>query len=152
MDPQLLPRYEDNLIAGTFYIAMNYYYQFPNKTYNNIPLLFPMTKAVKRGMDIVADGLRELGISFSERFILAGASKRGWTSYLTAAVDPRVIGIVPVVFDFINIHTNLHAQYMSMGRGYTFALADYYNFEITKRLDSIEEYELFKLIDPYSEA
>ncbi len=30
-------------------------------------------------------------------FIVAGASKRGWTTWTTGAVDKRVIAIVPIV-------------------------------------------------------
>ncbi|CAF0845371.1 unnamed protein product [Brachionus calyciflorus] len=120
---------------------------FDGTSYNNVPILFPMTKAVKRCMDMVVKELRANGIQFSERFIVSGASKRGWTAYLTAAVDPRVFAVVPIVFDLININVNFHAQFRSLGGKYSFALKDYYNYELSKKIDTVEANELLKLVD-----
>jgi PhoPQ-activated pathogenicity-related protein len=56
-------------------------------------------------MDIVQDFLVSLGVNTSSKFILSGASKRGWTSWLTTAIDSeRVIASVPIVFDAIDLN------------------------------------------------
>ena len=49
------------------------------------------------------------------RWIVAGASKRGWTTWLVGAVDPRVIGIVPLVMDELNFVKNIHHHYRAYG-------------------------------------
>ena len=75
---------------------------FPGESYYNVPLLFPMTKAVKRGFDETVKFLKSKNVKFTEKFYVAGASKRGWTSWLITAVDKRVIGAMPIVFDLLN--------------------------------------------------
>src|SRR5258708_7986874 len=68
------------------------------------PLHIPMTKAAVRAMDTVtafcptpAGG----GVTV-EKFVVAGGSKRGWTTWTTAAADKRVVAIVPMVIDMLN--------------------------------------------------
>lgn len=63
------------------------------------PLLFPMVSSVVRGIDVLQQALGEQNL----KVILIGASKRGWTTYLTASVDRRVVGMVPAVFEMISI-------------------------------------------------
>jgi PhoPQ-activated pathogenicity-related protein len=81
--------------------------------------LFPMTKAAVRAMDAlqsVDGGLR--------RFVVTGASKRGWTTWLTGAFDERVAGIVPVVFDNLRFEAQLPHQLVTWGR-YSERVGDY---------------------------
>lgn len=41
--------------------------------------------------------------SVMEQWIVAGASKRGWTAWTVGACDPqRVVGIIPMVLDELN--------------------------------------------------
>ena len=63
------------------------------------PLLFPMVTSVVKGMDTLQTTLGQPGL----KVVLVGASKRGWTTYLTGAVDPRIIGIVPAVYEMVSI-------------------------------------------------
>ena len=41
---------------------------------------------------------------------------RGWTTWTTAAVDPRVIGIVPIVMDELNFIQNIKVILILAGR------------------------------------
>jgi PhoPQ-activated pathogenicity-related protein len=63
------------------------------------PLLFPMVTSVVKGIDTLQSTLGEPKL----RAVVVGASKRGWTTYLSGAVDPRVAGIVPAVYEMISI-------------------------------------------------
>ena len=45
-----------------------------------------------------------------DKFIVAGASKRGWTTWTTMAVDKRVFAAVPIVMDMLNLNTVSNIQ------------------------------------------
>lgn len=63
------------------------------------PLLFPMVTSVVKGLDTLQSELGEPHL----KAVVIGASKRGWTTYLSGAVDTRVVGIVPAVYEMISI-------------------------------------------------
>jgi len=66
-----------------------------------------MTKAVVKTFDAVQEFTKKKGIANISKWTVAGGSKRGWTTYLTAAVDPRVIAITPVVWDLLHLNVNV---------------------------------------------
>ena len=47
--------------------------------------------------------------------IVSGASKRGYSTWHVAAVDPRVIAMVPIVMDELNFAENVQHHYRSLG-------------------------------------
>lgn len=63
-----------------------------------LPLHVPMAGAASRVMDLAELELRKQGLVV-DRFIITGASKRGWSAWLTALADERVMAIVPSVID-----------------------------------------------------
>ncbi len=91
-------RTEDSLIAYTWD-------KFLRTGDERWPARLPMTKAAVRAMDAASDFLGKLpdGAVQAKNFIVAGASKRGWTTWTTAAADPRVIAIAPIVIDTLNV-------------------------------------------------
>ena len=89
-------------------------------------------------------------------FVVSGGSKRGWTTYLTAAVDPRVRAIVPYVFDALNLDQQLlhHGEHYRGDtfltvEGYSIALVDYIEFGLHTRLSEPEARDLLRIVDPY---
>src|SRR3954454_20557694 len=61
----------------------------------------PMVKSAVRAMDAATEFLAsaEGGKVTIKSFVVAGGSKRGWTTWLTGAVGPRVKAVIPVVID-----------------------------------------------------
>ncbi|XP_059147478.1 autocrine proliferation repressor protein A-like [Physella acuta] len=142
-DPTLMNRTEDAVIAWTWREFLS------NGSNPEILLRLPMTKAVVRGFDTVSAYMKIIAGIDIQKFVVAGASKRGWTTWTTAAVDKRVIGMVPCVMDLLNFQKNLHHHYRSLG-GWTFAFDSYYSLNITKDLDSPNIPKMQAVIDPIS--
>jgi len=112
--------------------------------------LLPMTKSVVRAMDTLQSFvLAETGLQI-ESFIVVGGSKRGWTTWLTAAVDSRVVGIVPAVIDLLDVDTQLTHHWEAYGF-YSDAIRDYTAFDLFCRLRlDPHAREVRRTIDPYS--
>src|SRR5207248_767281 len=74
-------------------------------------------RLVVRAMDAITDFCcsRAGGGLEIARFVLAGASKRGWTAWTAAAVDRRVAAVVPVVIDLLNIEASFEHHYRAYG-------------------------------------
>ena len=147
-DPLQKSRSEDAIIA----FGWNQFSKYPssdNYRYNWLTH-FPMTKATIRAMDTVSTfASSKLNIPSIENFGVSGASKRGWSAWLTAAADKRIKVMVPIVLDMLNFHPNLHHQYKAYG-GWTFAFGDYYAENITQDLDDEWFEQLLQAADPYS--
>ncbi len=130
-------RTEDELIA----YAWDKYLTTSDPTW--LPRL-PMTKAAVKAMDIVQREYPNI-----EEFVIVGASKRGWTTWTTAAVDTRVIAIVPAVIDVLNVGLTLHNHYSSYGF-WAPATHDYEDMGVLSQLDTPEFESLCEIVDPYS--
>ncbi|PIK49439.1 putative autocrine proliferation repressor protein A-like [Apostichopus japonicus] len=139
-DPRNKSRSEDDIIAYTWRHFIEGGQNEPDWL-----LRFPMTKAAVRAMDTIT----EFANRDISKFFVAGASKRGWTTWTTAAMDKRVIGIAPLVLDCLNFGENLHHMYRSLG-GWTFAFEPYWSEDVCKYLDSPSLVELQELVDPYA--
>lgn len=135
--------HEDSLIAYTFAKAL----ETNDMTW---PLLLPMTKSAIRAMDILqayskASMKREIN-----KFIVGGASKRGWTTWLTAAADPvRVKGIIPMVYDNLNLTKQMDLQLVAYGK-YSEEISEYTDIQLQAKLKTPEGRILGKIVDPWS--
>ncbi|WP_436418043.1 PhoPQ-activated pathogenicity-like protein PqaA type [Petrimonas sulfuriphila] len=114
------------------------------------PLLFPMTKSAIKAMDVVqAFSAEHLGRELN-RFVVSGASKRGWTTWLSAATeDKRIVAIAPMVIDMLNMPATLDYQKEMYGE-YSEEIQDYVDLEIPQSINSDFGSAVVKMIDPYS--
>jgi PhoPQ-activated pathogenicity-related protein len=137
------PRSEDAIIAYTF----DKYMKTGDPTW---PLLLPMVKSAVRAMDTVQTHISSAtnGALKINKFVVSGGSKRGWTTWLTAAVDKRVIAIAPAVIDVLNMDEQMKHHYSAYGF-YSSAINDYVQLKVFERLGTPEGQALIKFIDPY---
>jgi PhoPQ-activated pathogenicity-related protein len=133
---------EDDLIAHTFerYLA--------TKDPSWI-LLFPMAKSAIKAMDAV-ENVTKSSENPLKKFLVTGASKRGWTTWLVGASgDKRVAGIAPMVYDNLNIPVQMKHQIDSWGE-YSLQIQDYTRRGLQAKLQTPEGKKLSTLVDPYS--
>ena len=117
---------------------------------NSWPLLLPMVKSAVRAMDTIQSHLKSLdsGALDIKQFVVSGGSKRGWTTWLTAAVDKRVVAIAPAVIDVLNMDEQMRHHFATYGF-YSDAIADYSEMKVFERLNTPEGQALAKIVDPY---
>ena len=108
---------------------------------------FPMTRAVVRAMDVVQE-ICASNQQNVEEFFVAGASKRGWTTWTVAAVDDRVMGMAPVVIDLLNVVPSFQHHWQCYGE-WAPAIDPYKNQGIMNWIHSDEFMALLKLVEPY---
>jgi len=113
------------------------------------PLLFPMVKSAVRGMDAVQEFSKSVLKHDVNRFVVSGASKRGWTTWLTGASDKRVVAIAPMVIDILNMPVNLDYQ-VKMWKEYSVQIEDYVKLGIPQTATSEKGQAITTMVDPYS--
>jgi PhoPQ-activated pathogenicity-related protein len=84
-----------------------------------------------------------------ERFTVTGGSKRGWATWLTAAVEPRVTAIAPIVIDALNMRLHFPHQTEVWGAP-SEAIRPYTDLHLTDILGSDAGEPLRQIVDPYS--
>jgi PhoPQ-activated pathogenicity-related protein len=82
-------------------------------------------------------------------FVVAGGSKRGWTTWLVGAVDHRVIAIIPLVIDALNSEAVTKHHFEAYGF-FSPSLKDYVNHGLFPHKIGTPEYQaVLKIEDPY---
>lgn len=135
-------RSEDQIIAYTF----DHYLKTGEQDW---PLLLPMVKSAVRAMDAVqAFAAEDLDLQI-DGFTVTGASKRGWTTWLTAAVDDRVMALAPMVIDMLNMNEQLPHQLEAWGE-FSPRIDDYTKINLAERIATPEGQALRRVVDPYA--
>lgn len=138
----LYDKTEDALIAYTFE-------QYLKSGDSDWPLLLPMTKSAVRAMDAVQSIVKERWNASINSFTVAGASKRGWTTWLTAASDKRVMAIAPMVIDVLNMQVQMAHQRATWG-DFSEKIEDYSTLDLPAQLKTPRGQSLLSIVDPYS--
>lgn len=133
---------EDEIISLTFY---NYK---QDKDYS-WPLLFPMVKSAVRSMDAIQEFTRNELNHEINGFLVSGASKRGWTTWLTGASDSRVEAIAPMVIDMINMPKSISYHLEAWGE-YSPQIKDYVELGVAQDVDTEEGKDIVAMVDPFS--
>jgi len=131
---------EDEIIAYTFR-------EFLKTGDATWPLLAPMAKSAVKAMDATTEAMKkEWGLDINT-FTITGASKRGWTTWLTGAVDDRAIAIAPMVIDMLNMSEHTKLQKASFGGKSSEQISDYDGLD--RQIDTARGQALRKIVDPW---
>lgn len=114
-----------------------------------IPLL-PMVKSVVRAMDTIIEVTASENIESPSitKFVVTGGSKRGWTSWLSAVVDERIVAIVPAVFDALNSARSMEHHFQAYGY-WSHAIADYFAEGLLGDIQTSSADNFFQITDPF---
>jgi PhoPQ-activated pathogenicity-related protein len=107
----------------------------------------PMVKSVAAAMDCLQEWSAQQDAKI-EKFVVAGASKRGWTTWMIGAADPRVEAIVPIVIDVVNCEKTMQHHAAVYGFWAT-AVGNYYQHNILQRPTHPRMHDLYRIEDPY---
>jgi PhoPQ-activated pathogenicity-related protein len=137
-------RSEDDFIAYTWD-------QFLKTGDETWPARLPMVKSAVRAMDCIQELLagEQGGRVAIEKFVVSGGSKRGWTTWCTAAVDKRVAAAIPIVIDVVNVPA-ASRHHVAVYGFYAEAIGDYFRHNLTGRAEEERTKLLYAIEDPYS--
>lgn len=131
---------EDQIISHTFR-------EFLKTGDDEWPLLAPMVKSAVRAMDATEDAAKkEWGLDV-KTFTITGASKRGWTTWLTGAVDSRAVAIAPMVIDMLNMAEHTRLQKTSFDGQSSEQIDDYKGLD--EQINTPRGLALRKIVDPW---
>ncbi len=133
---------EDALIAYSFA-------RFAETGDSSWPALLPMTRAAVYTMTAIQEAMEKNWSLKIPTFLVTGASKRGWTTWLTAASDKRVVALAPIVYDNLGLAQQMALQKRSYGTT-SEQIRDYSDLHLTEMFDTDAGKELVRIVDPLS--
>ncbi|HED0311092.1 TPA: PhoPQ-regulated protein [Salmonella enterica subsp. enterica serovar Newport] len=134
------PLGEDNSVAYSWKLFIG-----DTHKYQDASLHIPMAASVSQAFRLAKKELTQQNIN---KFIVTGASKRGWAAWLTALSDPDVGAVVPFAMDLLNTQKSLEHMYQSYGKNWPVAFYPYYNQGIDQQIGTDKFARLMRLEDP----
>jgi len=134
------PLGEDDSVAYSWKLFIG-----DTQKYQDASLHIPMAASVSQAFRLAKKELAQQNIT---KFIVTGASKRGWAAWLTALSDPDVNAVVPFVMDLLNTKKSLEHMYQSYGKNWPIAFYPYYKQGIDQQIGTDEFANLMTLEDP----
>lgn len=134
------PRIEDDSIGRSFELFM----QDPEQR-QELPLHVPMAAAISQTIRLAQKELKPWHVN---KFIVSGASKRGWASWLAGVSDPSVVAIVPFVADILNTKDVIKHMYQTYGGNWPIAFKPYYDHHVDTDIEKPAFDKLMKIEDP----
>lgn len=139
-----IARNEDDLIA---YLQARYDAEKNPEALVRLPMVKSGSAAMTAIQQFMASS--DGGKKAIDGFVVAGGSKRGWTTWLVGLEDPRVIGMIPIVINVLDFDAMVRHHWKAMGY-FSPAVGDYINHklipgEIGGKMDVINAIE-----DPFS--
>ena len=108
-----------------------------------------MVKSAIAAMDATQEFLAQQPEPLTiDGFLVTGASKRGWTTWLTGAVDDRVRGLMPIVIDTFDLPASIEHHWSAYG-AWSPAIHDYTDRELFRPLGSKRGRVVRENVDPY---
>ncbi|EGF5286832.1 PhoPQ-regulated protein [Salmonella enterica subsp. enterica serovar Infantis] len=134
------PLGEDNSVAYSWKLFIG-----DTHKYQDASLHIPMAASVSQAFRLAKKELTQQNIN---KFIVTGASKRGWAAWLTALSHPDVGAVVPFAMDLLNTQKSLEHMYQSYGKNWPVAFYPYYNQGIDQQVGTDKFARLMRLEDP----
>lgn len=134
------PLAEDDSVAYSWRLFIG-----DTQKYQNASLHIPMAASVSQAFRLAKKELAQHNIT---KFIVTGASKRGWAAWLTALSDPDVDAVVPFVMDLLDTKNSLEHMYQSYGKNWPVAFYPYYKQGVDQQIGTDEFASLMTLEDP----
>lgn len=135
-------RSEDDMIA---YLQANYDAQKNPVALARLPMVKSGTAAMTAVQQFLAsDAGGKLPI---DGFVVSGGSKRAWTSWLVGLLDPRVIGMIPIVINVLDVDATTRHHWETMGY-FSPALGDYVNHKLIPNEIGRKMVEINAIEDP----
>ncbi|WXT36472.1 PhoPQ-activated protein PqaA family protein (plasmid) [Salmonella enterica subsp. enterica serovar Infantis] len=136
------PLGEDNSVAYSWKLFIG-----DTHKYQDASLHIPMAASVSQAFRLAKKELTQQNIN---KFIVTGASKRGWAAWLTALSDPDVGAVVPFAMDLLNTQKSLEHMYQSYGKNWPVAFYPYYNQGIDQQVGTDKFARLMRLEAPFT--
>jgi PhoPQ-activated pathogenicity-related protein len=117
-------RSEDDMIA---YLQARYDGQKNPLALARLPMVKSGTTAMTAIQQFLASDAG--GKKTIDGFVVSGGSKRAWTSWLVGLLDTRVIGMMPIVINVLDVDATTRHHWETMGY-FSPALGDYVNHKL----------------------